>query len=389
MDKRVYLLTIVSFVVGMVELIIGGILDLVAHDLGVTLGQAGLLITIFSLTFAISAPVLSVLTARFERKKLTLVTLVIFLIGNLIAVFSPNYTILFISRIISAASSSLLIVLCVVMAATIVEPRYRARAIGIVSMGVSGSLVLGVPIGLLLGDQFGWRAPFAFITVLTIFSIIGIYFLMNRVGAQKQASLKEQLLSIKDRPVFFAHVTTFLLLAGHTTLYAFLTPFVKSTMGLDGTWVSIIYFIFGIAAVSGGALGGILGDQFGPKRTVQSVIILFAIAIFIIPYTTSHLPLFIGVLIIWGMMSWTVTPPMQSYLMGIAKETANIQISLNNSALHLGVAIGSSIGGIVIDVSTVENNALVGMLIAILSLGTAIISMWNTDKKQMEVKQRG
>ena len=141
MDKRVYLLTIVSFVVGMVELIIGGILDLVATDLGVSLGQAGLLITIFSVTFAISAPILSVLTAKIERKRLTLVTLFVFLVGNLVAVVSPSYSVLFISRMISAASSSLLIVLCVVMAANIVELQYRGRAIGIVNMGVSGSLV--------------------------------------------------------------------------------------------------------------------------------------------------------------------------------------------------------------------------------------------------------
>ena len=101
MDKRVYLLTIVSFVVGMVELIIGGILDKVATDLGVSLGQAGLLITIFSVTFAISAPILSVLTAKIERKRLTLITLFVFLVGNLVAVFSPSYSILFISRMIS------------------------------------------------------------------------------------------------------------------------------------------------------------------------------------------------------------------------------------------------------------------------------------------------
>src|SRR5690606_39819583 len=94
MDKRVYLLTIVSFVVGMVELIIGGILDLVAADLQISLGQAGLLITIFSLTFAFSAPVLSVITRKIERKQLTLITLVIFFLSNILKVVSPSYFVL-------------------------------------------------------------------------------------------------------------------------------------------------------------------------------------------------------------------------------------------------------------------------------------------------------
>ncbi len=375
MDKRVYLLTIVSFVVGMVELIIGGILDLVADDLGVTLGQAGLLITIFSLTFAISGPILSFLTATIERKKLTIITLFFFLIGNIIAAISPSYTILFIARIVSAASSSLLIVLCVVMAATIVKPAYRARAIGIVNMGVSGSIVLGVPIGLVLGNSFGWRAPFIMITILTLLSITGIYFLMEKVGAEKQSSLTKQFASLKDSRILFAHMTTFLLLAGHSTLYTYLTPFTKDYIGLNEAWVSVIYFIFGIAAVSGGAIGGLFGDRYGSNRTIKMVIIIFSIAILTISHTTFLLPLFLFNLIIWGMMSWAVTPPMQSHLMATAPETANIQISLNNSSLHLGIAVGSSIGGVIIDMTSVANNATFGGMLAILSLGTATLSM--------------
>jgi MFS transporter, DHA1 family, purine base/nucleoside efflux pump len=376
MDKRVYLLTIVSFVVGMIELIIGGILDLVATDLGVSVGQAGLLITIFSVTFAISAPILSVLTAKIERKRLTLVTLFVFLFGNIVAVFSPTYSILFLSRMISAASSSLLIVLCVVMAANIVEPKYRGRAIGIVNMGVSGSLVLGIPVGLMLGNTFGWRAPFIFISGLTVLSITGIYFFMGRVASTSQeVALKKQLAALKNRKILFAQLTTVILLAGHTTLYAYLTPFVKTTMGLEGTWVSAIYFIFGLAALSGGVVGGTLADWLGPKPTILATITIFGFAIFSIPYTTFALPAFLIVLAIWGMMSWAVTPPMQSYLMKTSPETSDIQISLNNSAVHLGIAFGSFVGGIVTELASVEQNATVGGLFAIVALGTGLISM--------------
>jgi MFS transporter, DHA1 family, purine base/nucleoside efflux pump len=376
MDKRVYLLTIVSFVVGMIELIIGGILDLVATDLGVSVGQAGLLITIFSVTFAISAPILSVLTAKIERKRLTLVTLFVFLFGNIVAVFSPTYSILFLSRMISAASSSLLIVLCVVMAANIVEPKYRGRAIGIVNMGVSGSLVLGIPVGLMLGNTFGWRAPFIFISGLTVLSITGIYFFMGRVASTSQeVALKKQLAALKNRKIVFAQLTTVILLAGHTTLYAYLTPFVKTTMGLEGTWVSAIYFIFGLAALSGGVVGGTLADWLGPKPTILATITIFGFAIFSIPYTTFALPAFLIVLAIWGMMSWAVTPPMQSYLMKTSPETSDIQISLNNSAVHLGIAFGSFVGGIVTELASVEQNATVGGLFAIVALGTGLISM--------------
>ncbi|OZU88870.1 MFS transporter [Virgibacillus indicus] len=381
MDKRIYLLTIVAFIVGMVELIIGGLLDLIAADLGVSLGQAGLLITIFSVIFAIGAPVLLVATANIERKRLTLISLFIFLLGNLVAVFSPSYTVLFISRIISAASASLLIILCLTIAANIGDPKYRGRSIGLVSMGVSGSLVLGIPFGLILGNMFGWRAPFVLIAILTLFSMAGIYFFMEKVAPKPQLSLGRQLATLKDRKILFAHLTTFVFLAGHSILYTYLTPFVKTTMGLDGTWVSIIYLIFGIAAVSGGGIGGTLSDRFGSKRTTLITIIAFGIALFAIPYTTFLLPLFLIVMAAWGLMSWAITPAIQSHLIESSPETSDIQQSLNNSALHFGIAFGSLIGSVAIEQASVEQNPTVGGMFVIIALGTALISMARERKR--------
>ncbi|MBP1950795.1 MFS transporter [Virgibacillus litoralis] len=376
MNKRVYFLMIVAFVVGMVELIIGGLLDLMAADLDVSLGQIGFLITIFSLIFAVGAPILLILTSSIERKRLALISLVIFLLGNIVTVFSPTYTIVFIGRIISALSGSLLIILCLTIAPSIVHPKYRGRAIGIVSMGVSASIVLGIPVGLLLGNAFGWRAPFVLISVLTVFSIAGVFLLMERIDPKPSSPIKKQLATLKERRIFFGQAITFLFIAGHTVLYAYLTPFVKMTMELDGTWVSVIYMIFGIAAVSGGGVGGTLSDKLGPERTIMLTIVLFTLVIFSIPFTTFALPVFITILVVWGMLSWTLAPATQSYLISLSPETSDIQQSLNNSALHLGIAFGSLVGGLVIERASIEQNATVGGFFALLSIGAALVSMY-------------
>ncbi|WP_028784311.1 MFS transporter [Thalassobacillus devorans] len=380
MDKRVYLLTIVSFIVGMVELIIGGILDLVATSLQVSLGQAGLLITIFSLVYAIAAPILLTATAKVERKRLTLIALSIFLFGNIIAVISPSYLILLLARIISAASGSLLVVLCVTLASNIVEEKYRARAIGIVFMGVSASLVLGVPVGLMLGNAFGWRAPFALITVLTVVSMLGVYFFMGKIEPRPAIPIKQQLATLKNRRILFAQMTSFLFLTGHLALYGYLTPFLKMTMGLNGTWVSIVYLIFGVAAVIGGGFGGMLADRFGTKPTIVGIIITFAFSMFVIPFTTFSLPIFLVVMVVWSMLSWAITPAMQSYLIESSPETSDIQQSLNNSALHFGIAFGSFIGGIVIEQASVEYNATIGGFFIIIALAAAVFSMAKQTK---------
>ncbi|MFK3958597.1 MFS transporter [Guptibacillus hwajinpoensis] len=375
MNKRVYLLTIVSFVVGMVELIIGGILDLVAEDLQISLGKTGLLISVFSIVFALMGPVLLSVTAKIERKKLMLFSLVIFLIGNLIAVISTTFSLLMTARIISAASGSLLVVLCVTIASNIVKQEYRARAIGVVFMGISASLVLGVPIGLMLGNAFGWKAPFVLILVLTLLSMVGVTLFMEKIQPKPAVPLRKQLQTLKDRRVFSAQLTSLMFLTGHLTLYGYLTPFLKTTLGLSGSWVSIVYLIFGVAAVAGGGLGGIASDRFGTRPTILISIMVFAVAMFIIPFSTFSFPVFLIIMVIWSMLSWGITPAQQSYLIELAPESSDIQQSLNNSALHLGIALGSSVGAFVIENSSVEMNATVGSVFILLSLAAAVFSM--------------
>lgn len=375
MDKRVYLLTIVSFVVGMAELIIGGILDLVANDLNVTIGRAGLLITIFSLTFAIAAPILLIFTEKVDRKKLMLISLCVFFLSNVLAISSINFFMLFTSRILSALSGSLLAVLCMTIAPTIVTRNHTGKAIGLVIMGTSASIVLGLPIGLFLGNLLGWRAPFVLIALLTILSMFGVQKFLGHIQAQPAVSIMTQIRTLKNRKILFAQLTMFFYLTGHLTVYAFLTPFVKDILGLSSTWTMIVYFIFGIAAVTGGGLGGNLSDKFGAKHIMISVISIFAITLFILPLSPKWLPLFFVLLVIWGMMSWSITPALQTYLINIAPETSAIQQSINNSALHFGIAFGSFVGSMIVERSGVIYTPVAGGIFLLIALLAATISI--------------
>ncbi|WP_258871373.1 MFS transporter, partial [Halobacillus trueperi] len=121
--------------------------------------------------------------------------------------------------------------------------------------------------------------------------------------------------------------------------------------------------------------GGFLSDKFGSERSILGIILVFAVAIFTIPHVTFSLPLFIMVMVIWSALSWAVTPAQQNYLISSAPETSDIQQSLNNSALHFGIAFGSSIGGIVIEQSSVIHNATVGGFFVLVALATAYFSI--------------
>lgn len=382
LDKRVYLLTAIAFVVGMAELIIGGILDLVAWNLNVSTGQAGLLITVFALVFGLSGPILLFLVGKLDRKRVTVVTLVVFLIGNLIAVFSPSYIFLLISRIISAASGALLTVLSLTLAAFISKPDYRGRAIGLVVMGISGAIVLGLPIGVSMGHAYGWRSPFILIAILTILLIIGTSLFFGKIKTDPPLPLKQQLLALQDKKVLFGQLTTFFFMAGHFTLYGFLTPFVITTFGFGGALITIVYFVYGAAAVSGGGLAGLSADKFGTRRTLLTVIVLLIACLLVIPYTP--VAIFWILLVIWGIISWSITPPIQSHLVELAPKMSDTVQSLNNMALHLGIALGTFVGSFVVDQFSVKINPIVGAVFVLISLGTALVSL----QRQREAASR-
>ncbi|AVF22267.1 Purine efflux pump PbuE [Paenibacillus larvae subsp. larvae] len=146
-------------------------------------------------------------------------------------------------------------------------------------------------------------------------------------------------------------------------------------MHVEAKWISLFYFIFGIAAVIGGGFGGWLADKWGSKKSIISIIIVFACAMFLLPIMTFSFPLFIVMMAIWSMLSWAISPVQQNYLIEIAPESAGIQQSLNNSALHLGIAFGSTVGGAVIKTSSVIYNAWIGAGFIILALLCAVFSI--------------
>lgn len=376
MNKKVYVLAIAAFVVGTVELILGGILDLIATDLHLSYAKAGYLISIFSLVYAISAPILLNVTARFERKKVYLCTLAVFLMSNLISAFSANFYMLMAGRALGAATGSLIFVLSLTLAARIVEPQYKGRAVGIITMGGSASLILGVPLGIFVGNLAGWREVFIFIAMLTALVIVAISIAMDRVQPIPVVPLKKQLSALWNPRMLAIHATTLLVLAGHLTLYAYFTPFLQATIGASSTMVTFIYVMFGIAAVAGGGIGGLLSDRLHPAKAIIIVLVPFMITMALIPVSVG-LPLiaFLLLLSVWSALSWTVTPVQNSLIIKTSPETADTLISTNSGIAHAGIALGTYIGGMVIDHSTIQHTGWVGSILILLGLVTAIYAI--------------
>lgn len=158
------------------------------------------------------------------------------------------------------------------MASRLVKPEYQGRALGIVFMGISASLVLGIPIGIFIGNAFGWREVFILIALLTAIIMVIVAISMERLEPAPVVPIKQQLNALRNTKMLSIHIATFFVLAGHLTLYAYFTPFLQETFGLSSGMVTLVYGIFGLAAVAGGGFGGILSDKLGAPTAVIGII---------------------------------------------------------------------------------------------------------------------
>jgi len=375
MNIGIFVLALATFVAGTVELVIAGIINMIAEDLHVSVGAVGQLVSVFSLVFAFGAPVLIALTSKVEKRKLLLIAMLTFLGGNILSIVSPNFTTLLIARIILAASCSIVVVTSVTMAAKTVATELRGRAIGLIFMGLSASLVLGVPLGTIIGENFGWRMTFVLVSVLSIVSMLGIIKFLPKVPPQPAVPLLKQIATLKSKKIASIQLISVLELTGHFIVYTYFTLFLKTTMDLSTNMISMVLLVFGIAGITGGWIGGWASDKFGGARTILTFLILFAVSLFLLPYATGSMISLLIVVVLYGAMVWALSPAVQNYLAESAPDSSDIQLGLNTSFLHLGVALGSGFGGLLVDHYSVTINTWVAGIMVVLAFISAIYSL--------------
>ncbi|WP_169086392.1 MFS transporter [Paenibacillus sp. PL91] len=374
----IYILTIAVFFTATSELVVAGILNVLAEQMQVTVALAGQLITVYSLAFAIGTPIVVSVTSRMGRKKLLLLAMLFFIAGNLASFLSFNFTMLLISRLILGASSGVMLVAAFSAAAKMSAPEKIGSAIGTIILGFSTAMILGIPIGIALTDMFSWRMIFLFLAAGSLAILIGMALLLPEIEGDAYVPFRKQFTVLANPVILFALVLVLFREAGNSIMFTYLTPFLDSILHRSVTSIGIIMLAFGIAGAIGSRIGGSAVDKWGSVRVMAISMFAHVITLALLPLAIHSFPLAITLLSIWVMSMFIMGPATQTYFIEKVPQSANLVISLNTSVTQIGLAMGAGVGGMAV---TWNESVLYNPWIASTSLFLAFIAAFISFRK--------
>ncbi|UKS25909.1 MFS transporter [Paenibacillus sp. HWE-109] len=379
-------LAISAFAIGTTEFISVGLLPLIADDLQISVTTAGLTVTLYALGVTIGAPILTSLTSRISRKTLLLIIMLVFIAGNSLAAASHGVVVLLIARIISSLAHGVFMSIGSTIAADLVPENRRASAIAIMFSGLTVATVTGVPLGTLIGQQFGWRVAFMLIVAIGIVALISNLILVPSSGLNKgiRTPFRDQVKLITNGRLLLAFSITAIGYGGTFVVFTYLSPLLHDITGFKEKTVAIILLVYGIAI----AIGNIIGGKAANRKPIHALFYMFAlqaIVLFVLTFTAPFKIAGLITILLMGLLAFMNVPGLQVYVVMLAERYApkakDVASAFNIAAFNAGIAIGAYLGGIVTDTLGLIHTAWVGGAMVLLAV---ILSGWakHLDKKE-------
>ncbi|WP_370198831.1 MFS transporter [Roseibium sp.] len=376
MPLALYALAAGAFGIGVTEFVIIGLLLEVSRDLGVSVAAAGMLISGYALGVVVGAPILTVFTATWNRKRVLIGLMVIFIIGNAACALAPSYDLLMAARILTALAHGTYFGVGSVFAASMVGKDKQASAIAIMFTGLTLANILGVPAGTWLGQQFSWRMTFWAVTLIGLAALAVLILLVPTDRSRAaQSGWRADLKAVSRASVLLGFLTTVLGFAGVFTLFTYIAPLLTQVSGFADTAVSPILLIFGGGLVAGNLLGGKLADIRLKTALIGSMAAL-ALVLAIMSAAFGNQTAAVVLTGLLGVAGFATVPPLQSWVLSKAVGAGeSLASSLNIAAFNLGNALGAWAGGLAISRGPgLENLPLVAAGFPLLAIVVALAS---------------
>ncbi|WP_026046742.1 MFS transporter [Sphingomonas sp. PAMC 26621] len=366
----VLLLAISAFVIVTTEFIIVGLLPSLSRDLGISIAAAGQLVTLFAFTVMLAGPFLTAMLSHFERKRLFVVILLIFAGANALAAAAPNIWILGFARFLPALALPVFWGTASETAGALAGPEKSGKAVANVYLGISGAMVLGIPLGTLASDAFGWRGTFWGLSGLSLLMGVALFLVMPTLAKPARVRLAEQAKILKD-PYFLGNVVlSVVVFTAMFTAYTYLADTLQQIAHIPAAQVGWWLMGFGIVGLGGNWLGGQFVSK-GPLLVTAIAALVLAVGMAATTLLAGS-PVWLGVaLAVWGVANTALYPICQVRVMQSASHAQALAGTLNVSMANAGIGLGAIIGGAII---THLGLASVGYVAAGIALVAVVLS---------------
>jgi DHA1 family inner membrane transport protein len=382
MDRRLLILAAGMFAIGTDSFVIAGILPQVADSFDVPVSLAGQMVTLYALSYALLSPVIAATMAHWPRKRLLLVGLGIFILGNFMTAVAPSIGWALASRLLAGLGAAMYSPTATATAAALVPPEKRASALAVVIAGLSSATALGSPLGAFIGGHGDWRATMWFVTIVGVIAALAVYAMLPSIAALPATSLRQRLAPLKDNRVVLTLLTTLIAYSGLFAVYTYIgVSFDRVTNGNPQVLPALL-LLWGVAATVGNLAAGKLTDRFGSRRIIDGSIALAAIALASMPWATTQLWSTALVTVVWGMCGWGLLVPQQHRLISLSPGAAPLLLGLNSAALYVGVSISGVIGGAAITLLDPHQLGVIGGALLAVALVFARQAYRLMDRKQ-------
>ncbi|GGO43527.1 MULTISPECIES: MFS transporter [Streptomyces] len=367
-------LAIGAFGIGTTEFVIMGLLPQVAGDFDVSIPTAGLLVTGYALGVVVGAPLMTVLGQRITRKRMLMLLMGLFIVGNLISAVAPVFGVMLAGRVVASLAHGAFFGIGSVVAAELVAPEKKAGAIAMMFTGLTVANVVGVPLGTLVGQAIGWRVTFVIVAALGVLGLAGIAKLVPDLPKPEGVRLRDEVGAFRNVQVLLAMAMTVLGFGGVFAAITYITPMMTDVAGYAESSVTWLLVLFGLGMVAGNLIGGKFADR---ALMPMLYISLGALAVVLALFTvTAHnkVAAAVSVMLI-GALGFATVPPLQKRVLDQASAAPTLASAANIGAFNLGNALAAWLGGIVISSGfgyTAPN--WVGAALAASALGLAVLS---------------